>query len=439
MQHRYVYGGIGLGLSGVLSVLFLYVTDVGRLEMTPTVDAPVSVASDSQAEEVATASPQKVVDVQKTLIVEKGDTLHILLLRAGLSKGDVQEVARSMKKSFDQRDLKVGQSVDLLVRPLNEESVELLSLSLQRTLEEEVKLTRNDKGKYEARLVKIPVHRVTKYAEGKIGASFYQAALKQGVPAALVRESIKVLSYDVNWSHDPKVGDPFMMVYDVYENEKGDVVKPGELQYIAFSPGGRQRQMYGYKSPKGGLSYFNQQGVSVVKTFLRTPLNSTHLRITSRFSASRHHPVLGYSRAHKGIDYGACVGTEVLSAAAGVVVKAGRFGDYGNYIRIRHTGGYETAYGHLKSINVRVGESVSQGKVIGRVGMTGLTSGPHLHHEVLFKGNQINPAGIVHMPTAKLVGSELKSFMQRQKEIDRIILSHASDQATVQNTSYKAS
>lgn len=445
MQRRYVYTGIGLGFSSVLSIILqctIYTTSIEPISTPPTqVSATTcNVTQDNETSESA-SKEEKIVDLTKTLVVEKGDTLHHLLLRAGLSKEDTQLIASSLRRVFEQRDLKVGQNVNLVLRPQAEgESVQLISLSLSRNLEEEVALKRNDKGNYEASLVKIPLHRVTKYIEGKIGTSLYHAALKQGVPAAVVREAIKVLSYEVNLSHDPKTGDPFMLIYDVYENDKGDTVKPGELHYVAFSPGGRRSlQMYGYKPTNGSISYFNQHGISVVKTFLRTPLDSTHLRITSRFSAKRHHPILGFSRAHKGIDYKAAVGTAVLAAASGVVVKAGRFGDYGNYIRIRHSGGYETAYAHLKVITVKHGERISQGAMIGRVGLTGLTTGAHLHHEVIFKGTQINPAGLIHMPTHKLSGHELKRFMDRLRDINRILLNHTPNNPSLQPISYRPS
>src|SRR5262249_34455583 len=147
---------------------------------------------------------------------------------------------------------------------------------------------------------------------------------------------------------------------------------------------------------------------------------AVHMRVTSKFSASRHHPILKFSRAHKGTDYGARVGTPVYAAGDGRVVKAGYYGNYGKYILIQHAGGYQTAYAHLSNISVRVGQTVRQRQPIGRVGVTGLTSGPHLHHEVIYRGVHVDPQRhISKLPARKLTGRDLEAFKAAKREIER--------------------
>jgi len=233
-----------------------------------------------------------------------------------------------------------------------------------------------------------------------------------------VREAINALAYDINWQHDPKSGDKFEIVYVIYQDETGNIIKSGELKYAAFAPGGNMRRIYRFQPKKGSPGYFNEKGESVIKTLLQTPMDPSKMRVTSKFG-TRMHPILKFSKHHKGTDFGCPYGTQVRSAGDGVVVRASYWGHYGNYVMIKHNNDYSTAYAHLSKMKVKVGQRVRQGQPIGDVGATGRTTAPHLHYEVIYRGKHVNPQGVKQLPCAKLNGTELGRFRQAKLEIER--------------------
>ena len=188
----------------------------------------------------------------------------------------------------------------------------------------------------------------------------------------------------------------------------GKVLRPGNILYAAMTLGGTKTALYRY-ADDGFVDYFDSAGRSARKALLRTPIDGA--RLSSSFGM-RKHPVMGYSRMHKGIDFAAGKGTPIYAAGDGIVERASRFGNFGNYIRLRHNSDYATAYGHLSRYakGIHPGKRVKQGQVIGYVGSTGRSTGPHLHYEVLYNGKQVNPLS-VKLPTGtKLAGKALAGF-----------------------------
>jgi len=175
--------------------------------------------------------------------------------------------------------------------------------------------------------------------------------------------------------------------------------------------------LYRFEGANGDVEYFDQTGQSVKKPLMKTPIDGA--RITSKFGFRRH-PVLGYNKMHKGIDFGAPRGTPIYAAGDGVVQKAGKFSSYGNYVRIKHRAGLETAYAHLNGFKagVKAGSRVKQGQVIGYVGTTGRSTGPHLHYEIMMNGKQVNPASVKLAGGRSLSGKELKAFKSNVSKLD---------------------
>lgn len=199
-------------------------------------------------------------------------------------------------------------------------------------------------------------------------------------------------------------------MYEQFRGENGDVVHQGNIHYAKLTLRDKGVPLYRYTTTKGNLDYFNAKGESVRKTLMRTPIDGA--RLSSRFG-KRKHPILGYTRMHSGVDFAAPRGTPIYAAGNGTVVQSGRNGGYGNYVRIRHNGTYQTAYAHLSKFarGARRGARVRQGQVIGYVGTTGRSTGPHLHYEVLRNGRQINPRSVRIPSGEKLKGAELKKFL----------------------------
>jgi murein DD-endopeptidase MepM/ murein hydrolase activator NlpD len=228
---------------------------------------------------------------------------------------------------------------------------------------------------------------------------------------------IHLYSYDVDFQRDIRSGDKFEMLVESFYSEDGKKVKDGNVLFSSLTLQNRSIDVYAYKI-NGNVEYFDFKGNSMRKSLLRTPVNGA--RVSSRFGMRRH-PILGYSRMHKGTDFAAPRGTPILAAGSGTITYFGRKGGYGNYVQIRHNSDYSSAYGHASRFNrkFRVGSRVKQGDVVAYVGSTGRSTGPHLHFEVLFRGRQINPSKVKATSGIKLTGKELAKFEISRAEIEK--------------------
>jgi murein DD-endopeptidase MepM/ murein hydrolase activator NlpD len=228
------------------------------------------------------------------------------------------------------------------------------------------------------------------YASGEIASSLFAASDAAGVPETIALQLADIFSSDVDFHRDLRRGDRFSLIYEMKYCD-GDRVDGAQVVAAEFVSQGQTHRAVRFRDASGRDGYFSPDGRNMRKTFLRTPIEFS--RMTSGFTRSRPHPLLGKSRAHKGIDYGAPIGTKVRATAAGSIAFVGQQGGYGNVIVLRHAGGYSTLYGHLSGFSrqARNGQRVEQGEVIGFVGSSGLATGPHLHYEFRVNGMQQDP------------------------------------------------
>jgi murein DD-endopeptidase MepM/ murein hydrolase activator NlpD len=209
-------------------------------------------------------------------------------------------------------------------------------------------------------------------------------------------------------------------VFERFYDDEGNTVRTGDLLFVALDSRRGSRAFYQFLAPGDSRpDWYDAEGKSARRFLMRTPINGA--RLSSGYGMRRH-PILGYSRMHRGTDFAAPTGTQILAAGDGTVVRAGRFGSYGNYVRIRHANGYETAYAHMSRFgrNMRAGASVRQGQVIGYVGTTGRSTGPHLHYEVMRRGTQINPVNLRVANGRNLDGRALELFRIERSRIDTL-------------------
>ena len=261
------------------------------------------------------------------------------------------------------------------------------------------------------------LRRETVSIRGEIESSLYADGVEEGAPAALMLDVFRLFSYSLDLQRDIHRGDRFELLFDRYREADGADADYGEVDYAALDTGGEKMRFYRFETEPGAFEYFDAEGQGVRRALLATPVDSA--RITSSYGRRRH-PILGYSRMHRGVDFGAPTGTPIRAAGDGTVVSRGWKGAYGRYIRIRHRGGYQTAYAHLRRYakGLRQGRRVKQGQVIGYVGSSGLSTGPHLHYEVLVNGRQVNPMKL-RLPSAKnLKGEALERFLLHRDAID---------------------
>jgi murein DD-endopeptidase MepM/ murein hydrolase activator NlpD len=296
--------------------------------------------------------------------------------------------------------------------------VRLLALSFSPSIEQQIVVRREADGTFAVQDVEKKLESQFRHATAIIDSSLYLAAMQAGIPADVVVEMIRMFSYDVDFQRDVHPGDSFEILYRAYFTREGQAVaKNGAILSASMTLGGKVRKLYRFETEEGGIEYFDEKGRSAKSMLMKTPIDGA--RITSRFGM-RMHPILGYSRMHQGIDFGAPKGTPVMAAGSGRVVEAGWKAGYGKFIRVRHGSGYETAYGHLSRITANRGSHVRQGQTIGYVGMTGTATGPHLHYEIRVNNAQLNPLRVKVATGRQLKGKELKTFLIAQAETNRL-------------------
>ena len=358
--------------------------------------------------------------MMETVQVEPGDTLMDLLLDAGIGRTEAHNAVSALGDVFSPRDLMPGQQITLglnLHERINQDSVEveLASIALQPSVERAVRVERREDGEFQANAVERPLTTEMALASARIDSSLYQAGQDAAVPLSVLSEVIKAFAYDVDFEREIHPGDSFEIVYERLEDDQGRLARTGNIRYAALTQGDQTLEIYWFEPKDGSGEFYNSKGESVRKDLLRTPLDV--VRVTSGYGM-RKHPILGYSKMHKGVDFAAATGTPILASGSGAVEFAGKNGGYGNFIKIRHGGQYQTAYAHLSRFakGISKGDKVKQGQVIGFVGSTGRVTGPHLHYEVLVDGKNMNPMKL-KFAGRKLDKKELRQFEAVKAEI----------------------
>lgn len=366
---------------------------------------------------------------EKPVVVKRGDTLAKIISRAGANGDETTKIISSLSGLFDARSLKVNQKILARFTPAipNEDGLNIpgvdkfvgLIIPIDYDTRIEVALNAGPgEENFSAKKVNFKLHAKNIRAEGKINSSLYLAASDNGVRPPVISELIRIFSWDVDFQRDIWKGDGFEIMYQRYSDDAGKAVYDGTIKYAALILQGKRNAIFLHKLPDGSTDYFDEKGQSARKALMRTPIDGA--RLSSSFG-KRRHPILGYTKMHKGSDFAAPRGTPIYAAGNGTIDKSGRNGAYGNYIRIRHNSEYSTAYAHMKSIKRGMGKGkrVTQGEVIGYVGTTGRSTGPHLHYEILRNKRQVNPLRVKMPSGKKLKGGELASFKKSLAEITR--------------------
>lgn len=358
------------------------------------------------------------VDIE-TVKLRTGDTLQDVLLRTGIDGSTATDISNALYTVFNPKKLRAGQELELEYNAIvvdGETPLEKIALEINPG--HKVAVARQQDGSFSAREIRMATRREFVRAEGTIESSLFEAAAKEGVPQDVMSAIVKLFSYDVDFQRDIQKGDRFSVLYERTVTEDGRTVNNMDIAYAAMNVGGQPLKLYAFDHPDGGVEYYNEKGEGIRKALMRTPINGA--RLTSSFG-KRRHPILGYSLMHRGSDFGAPTGTPIMAAGDGVIEKAGPNGAYGNYIRLRHSGEFSTAYAHLSRFGagVAAGKRVRQGQIIGYVGTTGRSTGPHLHFEILRNGAQVNPVTVKLQGAQKLEGNLLTAFRNKVSEADR--------------------
>ncbi len=391
------------------------------------------------------------------VVMERGQSLDAAITSAGATQSDASAAIIALAKVFNTRELRAGVTLSLTFAPpeKNDPAVvqhpvaqityeppadaaahdaamnaapaaapelgRLLSVSFSPTIQQDITISRGADGKFAAQSTVKQLSEHLHRAGAKIDSSLYLAAMQAGIPAPVVVQMIHMFSYEVDFQRDLRPGNSFEVLYSYYYTPDGRPAKDGEIAYASIQLANRTVTLFRYQ-PKGETTadYFNASGQSAKSMLMKTPVDGA--RISSGFGM-RFHPVLGYTRMHKGIDFAVPTGTPVMAAGSGTIKQEGWSGGYGNFVLLDHGNTYATAYGHLSrfAAGVHVGSHVHQGQVIAYSGATGLATGPHLHYEIRIKGAQVNPLTVKVARGRILAGRELVRFQEQRLHVDNVI------------------
>ena len=368
---------------------------------------------------------------ERVVVAKKGDSVSLLLKDLGASPEDIKAVTGALGPRGKDGALKDGQKLRVLLTPVaNNTRLQPIRVIVANDASIDAVVALADNGKYVAVDVKSIDTEIAESSEDsgddndtggvRLYQSVYETARRNQIPDPITENLIRIYSYDVDFQRKVQPGDSFEVLY-AGEDEQNAADARSDVWFAALTVGGETKKVYRFQSPDDGIvDYYDETGKSAKKFLVRKPLMTGIMR--SGFGVRRH-PILGYTKMHTGVDWAAPTGTPIYASGNGVVEKVGWESGYGKYIRVRHTNGYETAYGHMTAYarNVDVGTRVRQGQVIGFVGSTGLSTGSHLHYEILVNGRFVDPMRIKLPRGRVLEGGALASFDRERERLDNII------------------
>lgn len=363
--------------------------------------------------------------------IRRGETFEQAVRRAGVNAEDASAVAATIATAFDITDLRAGAKFETAVaRPRGGVGdARLIGLTMRTGPASQLTVSRSFDGALRLRSLDEQVTHETVVARDKVQRSLSASARELGATSAVIRKASQLFAHKFDMQRDVRATDDFTLVFDRSVTETGRTIETGELLYAEL----KGQAFYRFQRPGSNkVEYFDSTGKNTRTTMMRTPLQNFR-RVSSNYGY-RVHPIAGYRKMHQGMDFAASTGTPIIAPADGVVVEARRWGGYGNWIRVRHSNGLETGYAHLSRFasGMRAGQRITQGQVIGYVGSTGNSTGPHLHYEMWRNGQRINPASVRTSEGTVLSGTELAAFRAEKARIDRIIAAGGAKRPVVQ-------
>jgi murein DD-endopeptidase MepM/ murein hydrolase activator NlpD len=338
--------------------------------------------------------------------IKLGETFDKILSDYAIDKGEIIEIKNSLSKKVNLNKMNTKQiikfSLDQTVNKIKE-------FTFQISNKEKVYLTRNNEDdKFNQKIISIKLDKKIIYKENIILQSLYKSALNQNIPANTIIEFARIYGFQVDFQRDIRKRDKFQIMYEVFLNEKKEIIENGEILFANLRLSGQDNALY-YFNNEGNAGHYDKNGKSVQKALMKTPINGA--RLSSSFGM-RKHPIDGFNKMHRGTDFAAPKGTPIMASGNGLIKKAGWCGGGGNCVKIRHNSTYETIYAHMSKFarGIKAGVRVKQGQTIGYVGSTGKSTGPHLHYEVIINGKKVNSQKL-KLPSGKILkGKERKIF-----------------------------
>ena len=347
--------------------------------------------------------------------ISKGETFNKILDGYSIADSEITKIIKELNSDYNLNNLKTNFDLKFTIDEANNKKIISFMFPVSRT--EKVQLTRNlETNLFEKKKIITNLNKKIIFKEGKILQSLYKTATDLKVESNIVIEFARIYGFQVDFQRDIRKNDNFQIMYEIFEDDNGKIFETGNIIFADLKLSGVNNSLY-YFDKKGSEGHYDKNGKSVKKALMKTPINGA--RLSSSFGM-RKHPIDGYNKMHKGTDFAAPMGTPIMASGNGVVIRSRWCGGGGNCIKIKHNSTYETIYAHLRNfaIGIREGTRVKQGQIIGYVGSTGNSTGPHLHYEVVEGGKKINSQKL-RLPSGKtLKGNERKKFEVKKIKLD---------------------
>tara|TARA_Y100000590_G_scaffold290741_1_gene327269 strand:+ start:174 stop:1478 length:1305 start_codon:yes stop_codon:yes gene_type:complete len=345
--------------------------------------------------------------------IKKGDSVQKILKKYKVKNREIQSVIDQYKKYANPNQLLVGNKIDIIIKKTNADNNELLKFSIPITKSTTIEVVKNEENKIVSKKIITKLYKRKTLSENIIKKNLYKSATDANINPDTIIEFARIFGFEIDFQRDIRKNDYFKIVYEKYFDENGEFIKSGSILYAHMTVNNREITLYKFGDDKS-YGYFDVNGKSVEKALMKTPINGA--RLSSPFGM-RKHPILGYNKKHLGTDFAAPEGTPIMASGSGTITRAKWCGGGGNCIKIKHNSTYETVYAHMRNFakGMKVGKKVKQGQIIGYVGSTGMSTGPHLHYEVIVNGKKVNSQKL-KLPSGKV----LKDEERKQFEILRI-------------------
>ena len=346
--------------------------------------------------------------------IKKGDTIQKILQQYEIRNSEIQTIISQYKKYGDPSILLVGNKIGIIIEKILPENINtLLKFSVPITKSTTIEIVKNSENKIVSKKIITKLYKKRALSENIIKKNLYSSAVEANINPDTIIEFARIFGFEIDFQRDIRKNDYFKILYEKYFDENGEFIKSGSILYAHMTVNGREISLYKFGGDKE-YGYFDISGKSVEKALMKTPINGA--RLSSPFGM-RKHPISGFNKMHQGTDFAAPMGTPIMASGSGTVTRAKWCGGGGNCVQIKHNSTYETIYAHMKSFakGIRVGKKVRQGQIIGYVGSTGISTGPHLHYEVIVNGKKVN-SQTLKLPSGKI----LKNDERQQFEVHRI-------------------
>ena len=347
--------------------------------------------------------------------ISSGETFDKILNNYSIPNEEINQIKKKLNSDYDINNLKPNLEIKITIDQSNNKKITSFLFPVSRT--EKIQLTRNlDNNLFEKKIIITNLNKKIVFKEGKITQSLYKTAIDLNVQPNVIIEFARIYGFQVDFQRDIRKNDNFQIMYEVFEDDDGKIFETGNIIFADLKLSGKNNALY-YFEKKGSEGHYDENGKSVEKALMKTPINGA--RLSSAFGM-RKHPIDGFNKMHRGTDFAAPMGTPIMASGSGLITRARWCGGGGNCIKIKHNSTYETIYAHMKNFarGIKEGIRVKQGQIIGYVGSTGKSTGPHLHYEVVVNGKKVNSQKL-KLPSGKtLKGKEREIFEVEKIKLD---------------------